>query len=159
MNIEYSVTDERGLEQTEALREKLIEYHKVRSRHFSHRYASMPPAAVRNRELLEKFTQGLVRVDLARDTETGALVAYCISTITADKQGEIASIYVESAYRQAGIGDTFMKKALAWMDEHGATKKILEVGAGNEEVFDFYRRYRFFPRTTIMEQVEGGDRQ
>jgi diamine N-acetyltransferase len=158
VNIEYIETDQRGLEQTCALREKLIEHHKIHSRHFSHHYASMPPAGQRNTELLEKFKQGSIRVDLARDRDSGRLVGYCISTISTAKEGEIQSIFVEEDYRNFGIGDAMMQKALRWMDEQGTSKRILGVGAGNEEVINFYRRFNFFPRTIILEQVEDKDR-
>ena len=39
------------------------------------------------------------------------------------------------------------------MKEHSVTKRILEVGAGNEEVFSFHSKYNFYPRTIILEQV------
>jgi diamine N-acetyltransferase len=152
--IYYTSTDERGLDATCALREKLIEYHKVRSRHFYQRYAGMPPAHQRNRELRDKYQNGLIRVDLAREKAADTLVGYCITTISRDNQGEIQSIYVEPEYRKYGIGDALMKLCLQWLDEHAVIKKVLGVGAGNEEVFEFYRKYNFYPRTIILEQVE-----
>ena len=45
-----------------------------------------------------------------------------------------------------------MKKALAWMDEKGAVKKVVAVAAGNEQAFNFYERYGFVPRKTVLEQ-------
>ncbi len=156
-NIEYMETDGQGLDLTVSLRQKLIDYHKANAPdYFYQRYAEMD--VLRSTELmLEKFGKESIRVDLARDTETGELVGYCISTISGDKQGEIASIYVEPDYRRAGIGDNFMKKALRWMDERSVLKKVLGVGAGNEAVFAFYSRYNFYPRAYILEQVEAGE--
>jgi ribosomal protein S18 acetylase RimI-like enzyme len=52
-----------------------------------------------------------------------------------------------------GIGDSLMKKALSWMDQKGAMAKIVEVGTGNEQAFNFYARYGFLPRKTVLKQV------
>lgn len=153
-NIEYTEMNEEGLVFTGPLRCKLIDHHiEITPGYFRKRFDGWN-AEKKNKELLEKFANGLIRVDLARDRDTGEPVGYCISTISENKQGEIASIFVEPEYRHYGIADNMMEKALRWMDERAVTKKILEVGTGNEEVFAFYRRYNFYPRTTILEQVE-----
>jgi ribosomal protein S18 acetylase RimI-like enzyme len=138
--IEYTETSEQGLDLIYNLRQKIIEYHKALSpSYFYRRYAGMDVNRG-NQIILEKAIKG-----------------YCISTISGDRQGEIESIYIEPDYRGSGIGDSLMKRALRWMDECSVTKKVLGVGAGNEEVFEFYRRYNFYPRTTILEQVETGE--
>ena len=98
-----------------------------------------------------------MRIDLARDIKTDKLIGYCVSTVNQDKQGEIESIYIEKDYRRRGIGGNFMKKALAWMDGLSVTKRVIGVAAGNEEAFPFYARYGFYPRVTILKQVEAGD--
>ena len=150
VNIEYTDTDGQGLDLTVPLRQKLFEYHRIRSKHFPERYAVMN-AGTKNIELLEKLEEDAIRIDLAKDTNTGELVGYCISIIHDNKQGEIASIYVESDYRGMGIGDGLIQRGLRWLDERSVTKKILEVGAGNEDVFPFYGRHNFYPRTIILE--------
>jgi len=109
---------------------------------------------LRKKEILEKSRKGAVRIDLASDVDTGELVGYCVSTISVDKQGEIDSIYIEPGYRQSSIGVNLMKRALRWMDGLSATKKILVVAVGNEEVFEFYSQFNFYPRSTVLEQVE-----
>jgi ribosomal protein S18 acetylase RimI-like enzyme len=116
----------------------------------------LPPARHRNIELCKKYKDGLIRVDLAREKAADTLVGYCITTISRDNQGEIQSIYVEPEYRKYGIGDALMNLCLHWLDEHAVIKKVLGVGAGNEEVIEFYSRYNFYPRTIILEQVEEG---
>ena len=154
VQIEYTETDEQGLNSTYDLRQKIIEYHKARSpEYFFKRYASMD-VSCGNELLLEKAVKGGIRLDLARDTDTDELVGYCIISISGDRQGEIESIFIEPDYRRLGIGDELMKRALRWMDEYPVTKKVLGVGAGNEDVFEFYRKYNFYPRTTVLEQVE-----
>ena len=144
--IEYTETDQQGLDLIGVLWQKLVEYHKARSQHFSGHYAKIT-FDLRKKELLEKSRKGPLRIDLARDVNSGELVGYCVSTISGDRQGEIDSIYTEPDYRQSGIGDNLMKRALRWMDDLSVTKKILVVGAGNEEVFAFYSRYTFYPRS------------
>jgi ribosomal protein S18 acetylase RimI-like enzyme len=153
MRIEYTAMDEQGLEMAADLWQKLLEYHKSLSQHFSEHFDKMT-FGLRKKGLLEKSREGAIRVDLARDTDTGELVGYCISTVSRDRQGEIDSIYIEPDYRGSGIGDNLMERALRWMDEYPVAKKVLGVGAGNEDVFAFYSRYNFYPRTTILEQVE-----
>ena len=153
--IVYTDTGSEGLKQTCVLQDKLVNYHKELSPSYFYKwYAGMPPGEQRNRELIEKFVNGLIRVDLARDENTRELVGYCISTISVKKEGEITSIYVEPNYRKLNIGDTMMKKALRWMDENSVVKKVLEVGAGNEDVLDYYQRFHFYPRSTILEQID-----
>jgi diamine N-acetyltransferase len=102
--------------------------------------------------LLEKAKTGVVRVELARDKDT--LVGYCVSSIDANRQGEIESIYIENEFRKIGIGDHFMKPALKWMDDHGSERKIIGVAVGNEQAFGFYEKYGFYPRVTVLRQKE-----
>lgn len=151
--IEYTETDERGLDLTSELWRKLIKHHAAKSPYFSDQIAKRT-AGQRNRELLTRFGKGRTRIDFARDTEMDKLVGYCISTISSDNEGEIQSIYVEEDYRNGGVGGAMMKRALQWMEEHRTTRKVIAVAYGNEEVFPFYRRYDFFPRATILAQVE-----
>ena len=154
--MEYTHTDEQGLDLIAGLWQKLLEYHKSLSQHFSKHLDKMT-FDLRKKGLLEKSRGGAIRIDLARDTDMGEFVGYCVSTVSGDRQGEIESIYIEPDYRGLGIGDNLMKRALRWMDEYPVTKKVLGVGAGNEEVFEFYSRYSFYPRTTVLEQIETGE--
>ena len=153
MAIEYTETDEKGADLTNNLWRKLIEHHAAHSRYFSAQIAKRT-SEQRNKELLTRFEKGNIRIDLARDTETEEMVGYCISTISADSVGEIQSIFVEEEYRNNGIGDAMVKKALRWMDERPVTRKVVTVSFGNEDVFPFYSRYNFLPRATILAQVD-----
>lgn len=151
--IEYTVMEAQSLDLIGDLWRKTKEHHRARSQHFTDYFDRMT-FDLRKKELLEKSSKGVIHIDLARDINTGELIGYCVSTVSEDKQGEIDSIYIEPDYRQSGIGDNLMKRALGWMDEHSVTKKVLEVGAGNEDLFTFYHRYNFYPRITILEQVK-----
>jgi ribosomal protein S18 acetylase RimI-like enzyme len=152
LKIAYTAIDERGLYLIESLWQKLNELHGSRSRDFTAHFDRMTFER-RKEDLLKKSAGGALRIDLARDTETDGLIGYCITSITAANHGEIESIYIEPDYRHRGIGDILMKKALKWLEERTVTRRTLVVAAGNEEVFDFYHRYNFYPRATILEQI------
>jgi ribosomal protein S18 acetylase RimI-like enzyme len=152
-NIEYTETDRQELDLIVPLWQKLNEHHRLRSLYFPGHYNRMT-WDLRKKQLLEKSRDGAIRIDLARDGNTEALIGYCVSTISEKRQGEIDSIYIEEGYRRHGIGDNLMKRALSWLDDLSVKGKMLEVASGNEEVFAFYSRYDFYPRSTIMRQVE-----
>ncbi len=133
---------------------KLKEHHKARALKVFVEYYNRMTWDLRKKELLEKSRNGAMRIDLAKDKDTGKLVGYCVSTISEKKQGEIESIFIEEGYRRAGIGDNFMKKVLSWMDGQSVNRKVVAVAAGNEEVFGFYGKYHFYPRLSILMQVD-----
>ena len=151
LKIEYTVTDQRDLDLIGHLWEKLNEHHRVRSPHWAGYYARMT-FDLRKKELLEKSSNGTMRIDIAKDGNTGVLVGYCVSTVSEKKGGEIESIFVEKDYRMHGIGDDFMKKALAWMDSLSVadTDRVIGVAAGNEDAFTFYSKHNFYPRVTRL---------
>jgi len=150
--IEYSETDQRGLDSVEPLWLKLNKHHKSRSRHFKN-YFKNYTFETRKQGLLEKSHQGTMHIGLATDANTGKLVGYCISTISGS-HGEVDSIYIEKEYRYSGIGSNLIKKAIAWMDKMSVSKRIVAVAAGNEEAFGFYARYNFYPQMNILEQIQ-----
>jgi len=152
MKIIYIATDGKDLELITQLRQKQWQYHAERSPNFGKRIAQRSIKDV-NTQLLEKASGGLL-LDLARDAETGDLVGYCLSSIDVEWHGEIESIYLEPEYRRHRIGYKLVERALNWMDKKGVSRKKLVVGAGNEEVLDFYRRFNFEVRSINMEQLE-----
>ncbi len=152
MNIKYTDTDQRDLDLIKGLWEKLNEHHKARSRNFKKHFETFT-FETRNKNLLEKLKDGKLRIDLATDTGTGKPVGYCVSTIAGGK-GEIDSLYVEEAYRQAGIGYKLIKKGLAWLEKMQAKDIIIAVADGNEEAFGFYAKFGFYPRVTILKRKE-----
>jgi ribosomal protein S18 acetylase RimI-like enzyme len=152
MNIEYIETGVQDLDLIKPLWEKLNEHHRVRSKYFAEE-TGRRTFADRKKSLTDK-SKAELRVTLAKDNNNGALIGYCVSSISAGEQGEVESIYVEPDYRKLGIGDALMQRALSWMDDKQIKRKRIGVGSGNEEVFGFYSRYGFYPRATILQQVE-----
>jgi ribosomal protein S18 acetylase RimI-like enzyme len=153
VQIEYVEKGKLDLDQIALLWEKLRNYQKSLSPYFAEHYARRTWTA-RKTELLEKSRSGHLHTDVAIDRETEKVAGYCIAVVTREGQGHLESIYLEPGYRKHGIGNGLMHRALAWMDEKHAAKKILIVGAGNEQVFSFYSRYGFFPRSIVLEQVK-----
>ena len=154
MDIAYTVTDGEGIDIVASLWEKLNEHHGRLSQHFSFDY---PGRTWDNRkqELLREAAD--LRVDLARDIDTGVLVGYCISSITTDRLGEVDSIFVESDYRRCAIGYRLLQYALNWMKELSVTRIIVQVLVGNEEAHPFYNKHGFLPRTTVMMRIDEND--
>jgi len=156
-NIEYTETDGRDLDIVTPLRQKLIVHHRERApEYFQGSYTRMD-AAGNNRRLRERHANDSIHMTIARDTGTNKIIAYCISivmNIHKEIRGEIYSIYVEPEYRDGVIGDNLMERALKWMNGRGAKRIVLAVSAGNEKVFDFYARFNFYPRITLLQQVK-----
>jgi len=124
-----------------------------RSSHFKEHFVNMTWARRRS-ELLKKATGGQMRIDIAFDDKANLAVGYLVSSVNSEKVGSVKSIFISEKYRGLGIGDSLMCKALVWMDENGASEKVLEVTVGNEQVYGFYRRYGFLPRQTLLKQVK-----
>lgn len=156
MTIEYVEKGKQDLDSIALLWEKLREHQRILSPHFSEHYAKRTWKR-RRAELLQKSESGGLHVDVAIDSDTREIIGYCVSTMSSDRQGQLESIYIESNYRQFGIGDQLMRRALSWMNKMHAKTKTLTVGVGNEEVLTFYSRYGFYPKHITVEQVETGE--
>ncbi|RPI76718.1 MAG: GNAT family N-acetyltransferase [Desulfobacteraceae bacterium] len=145
--IEYKVGAEELLDEVKPLWEKLNEQHALDSTHFSTLFRKRG-FAERKESLLENKIA--VRVEMARETNSGRLVGYCIGTVNQKEVGEIDSIFIDIDFRGMGIGDVFMRRALEWMETRAVQSKMLTVAEGNERVFAFYKRYGFYPRTIVL---------
>ena len=154
MNIEYSVTNEEGIDIVAPLWKKLNEHHGRLSQHFSYDYSDRTWEKRKN-DFLDEAAD--LRVDLAEDTDTGLLVGYCISSITTARLGEIDSIFVEPDYRRCGIGDHLITNALNWMEGLSVTRIIVQVMVGNEDIHPFYKKHGFLPRATIVMRIDEND--
>jgi ribosomal protein S18 acetylase RimI-like enzyme len=103
---------------------------------------------------------GSLCIDLAFDgRDKDRYVGYCVSSLfiekTGGRTGEIESIFVDVAYRSCGIGSTLVSRALGWLDEHGSSRNRVSVSEGNEPVWNFYKKFGFYPRMTVLEQKKG----
>jgi ribosomal protein S18 acetylase RimI-like enzyme len=103
---------------------------------------------------------GNLCIDLAFDArDRDRYVGYCVSSLLKEKTGgitgEIESIFVDEAYRSCGIGSALVSGALGWLDENGSTRNRVSVSEGNDAVWIFYKKFRFYPRLTVLEQKKG----
>ena len=126
-------------------------HHQEKSTHFADRFAGFTFTA-RCADLLRKAETGVLLVEMARDRETGIYAGYCISSVDGDGVGEIESLFVEADYRKRGVGDCLIRRALAWLEEHGAKEMKIVVAYGNEEALGFYARYGFYPTDVCVEE-------
>lgn len=150
--ITYSSGGRELLDEVEPLWVGLKEHHKERSEQFRHEFEAIT-FDIRKRMLEDKAYEGSVLVEVARDTDAGKAVGYCISSVNRFKQGELESIFVEAEFRGRGIGDRLIKRSIAWMDETGARAKVIAVVTGNEQALGFYAHYGFLPRQYILKQT------
>jgi len=132
--------------------EKLNKHHEESSKNFSHKFSSLNFEVRKSKFINDEDMQ--VKIDLIKDKEQKKYIGYCISTINADLTGEIDSLFVNKAYRKYGIGDKLMTRALQWLDDNKVKTKIIGVAEGNENVLDFYKKYGFYKRRIILEQIE-----
>ncbi|SMP40627.1 GNAT family N-acetyltransferase [Anoxynatronum buryatiense] len=138
------------LDQVKPLWEKLNVHHRQHATHFADQFDRLTFDVRKQKFLSDEAMK--VRVDLVKVKKESEYVGYCVSTITDENMGEIDSLYVEPEYRQYGIGDRLMRLSMSWFNEHRVDHCIIGVAEGNERLFDFYERYGFYPRKTILEQ-------
>lgn len=151
-NIEYVYGGKELLDFVGPLWEKLNAHHKANSKYFVDRFENFTYETRKARFLSD--SHAYIRVDLVKEKAYGTYIGYCVSTISKDQVGEVDSLYIGHQYRKLGIGDELMKRALEWMDDNKTKTKIIVVAEGNEAVFNFYKRYGFYTRGIILEQVE-----
>jgi GNAT superfamily N-acetyltransferase len=150
--IEYLTTDLRDIDIIRPLWVHLNEYMLTKATKFQSHFNQMT-FDERKAYFLKVSAAGLLRLDLAYDPlDKGRYIGYCVSSLSAEKAGEIESIFVEESYRAGGIGSTFLTRALAWLGENGSVRNRVSVSDGNEGVWDFYKKFGFYPRLTVLEQ-------
>ncbi|WP_321422878.1 GNAT family N-acetyltransferase [uncultured Methanobacterium sp.] len=151
-NIIFIETDARDLDLIQPLWKKLNHHHRQQKSDFQEHYENFT-FSERSKTLLKKSLGGEMHIGMLKDKESEIMLAYCITTISEDREGEIDSIYVLEKYRGRGFGDMLIKRSLEWMDEIGVKKKTVKVSAGNQKSVSFYERYGFRPRSLMLEQV------
>jgi len=147
----YRVVGEEAIIVVEPLWQKLRAYHSPLLAGFP---GAKPPFNFepRKQEILAKAEPGKIRVELVSAASDRSDIAYCISTVSKDGQGEIDSMFVEEAFRGRGIGSELVRRALAWLAGAGATSRVVTVAHANEEALAFYKRFGFEPRMILLQQ-------
>ncbi len=105
---------------------------------------------LKNGGLLNKTKHGRLHVQLVKVNDNDEPIAFCVTSITEDRVGEVEALFVLESYRENKLGAKLFSKALSWMENEGVVEQKLVVGVGNEKVFDFYAKYNFFPGYTTL---------
>jgi diamine N-acetyltransferase len=127
--------------------EGLNAHHLLKSTHFKKHFSEFTS---------EKRMEGLNKRDLliayvAQDNNEN--IGYCIATVDG-ANGEVDSLFVEAAYRGKGVGEELMSLALKWLEEQKCETVRVSIAEGNESVLDFYRRFGFMERLTVMQLTD-----
>ena len=88
----------------------------------------------------------LVLMAVAGDAD----VAYCVSTVSGDRWGEVDSLYVEPGHRRRGIGRALVARSMDWLAGRGAKPVVVDVLSGNDEAMRLYESFGFRPRTVRL---------
>ena len=151
-NLVFIETGSFDLDLIQPLWEKLNDHHRKQKSDFQEHYENFT-FSERAEVLLKKSNAGDMHIGLVKDKYSEKLVAYCITTISGEGEGEIDSIYVEKEFQGQGLGDELMKCSLGWLDENSVKKKTVKVSVGNQKALSFYERYGFRPRSITLEHV------
>jgi ribosomal protein S18 acetylase RimI-like enzyme len=155
LSIEYRRTDIREIDGIRPLWLLLNEYMSTQTKNFQSHFEQMT-FEKRKAYFEQVASAGSLCIDLAFDVrDRDRYVGYCVSSLSQEKTGEIESIFVDDAYRSQGIGSALVSRALGWLDENGSTRNRVSVSEGNESVWNFYKKFRFYPRMTVIEQKKG----
>lgn len=149
--IKYISGDHQLLDRIEPLWEKLNQHHQSISTFFPEAFSEFTFTA-RKQSLLEAVGTGELYVDIAVEKIIDRDIGYCISTAFPESVGELESIYVEDDFRRLGIAKEMVKRSLEWMDRFEVKEKKVVVAFGNENAFDFYAKFGFYPRSTVLRQ-------
>jgi diamine N-acetyltransferase len=150
-NFEFINGGRELLDLVQPLWEKLNKHHEINSNYFSDRFKNLKFEVRKNKFI--KDNNLVVKIDLINDVEKGLYIGYCISTINKELIGEIDSLFVEKDYRKYGLGDKLMNRAIEWLNSNQVKTKIIGVAEGNENVLEFYKKYGFYKRRVILEQI------
>jgi ribosomal protein S18 acetylase RimI-like enzyme len=149
MNIHYVTGNEELLDAIQFLWEELNKIHLEKSVHFRDFY-SRNTFEIRKETLLKTAQKGHMLIVLAYDEDF--LIGYCVASLV-DGVGEIDSLFVSVSYRGNGIGKHLMEKSLNWLKQNAASKTVIKVSVGNEDVFGFYTKHGFFPRLSELQMI------
>ena len=141
--ITYKELEIDDVSRIEPLWKELITYLKEKSKLHKQEYVNKTFEG-RMKGYYDKISNGYYRILVAKDESKD--IAYCLSSITKDKIGEIDSLYINPLYRNKGIGEYLIKDAFMFFDQHQTVKDIVQASEGNEEVLSFYEKQGFFMR-------------
>ncbi len=138
------------IEQISALWAELNDHHTSISKHFSSHFNGFS-FNTRVSSLKQKSKDGDVLILIVRPANSDNAIGYSISSINRNGEGEIDSIYVRPEFRGNGIAREFMSKSMDWLNSKQVKDISIGVVYGNEETLNFYSKFGFFPKVTILQ--------
>lgn len=150
-NFEFINGSKELFDLVQPLWEELNKHHEINSKYFSDKFKNLKFEVRKNN--LVKDSSLEIKIDLIKDVEKGLYIGYCISTINKELMGEIESLFVKKEYRKYGLGDKLMNNAIEWLNSKGAKTKRIGVAEGNENILEFYKKYGFYKRRVVLEQI------
>jgi ribosomal protein S18 acetylase RimI-like enzyme len=150
-NFEFINGSRELLDLVQPLWEKLNKQHENNSNYFTDKFRNLKFEVRKNKFINDETLD--VKIDLIKDKEKAVYIGYCISTINKDLIAEIESLFIEKDYRKYGLGSKLMNRSLEWLNSNQVKIKIIGVAEGNENVLEFYKKYGFYKKVTILEQI------
>jgi ribosomal protein S18 acetylase RimI-like enzyme len=147
-SITYKRLSIRNLSEIKPLWEELNKIHLADSVHFKEHYQSFSFETRSSKWM--KLQDADIFIIVAQ-TDDSAPIGYCVSTIDIDKNAEIDSLFVDTNFRQQGIGRELIEKSKEWFQKNNCISIRLSVSYGHECVLPFYMKSGFFPRLTTLE--------
>jgi diamine N-acetyltransferase len=147
MSVKIITIDRDEISIIKTLWEGLNAHHLSNSTHFKKHFSEFT---------FEKRIEGLNKRDrliafVAQDN--GNNIGYCIATVDG-ANGEVDSLFVEAAYRGRWVGEELVSHSLKWLREQKCESVRVSIAEGNESALDFYRRFGFAERLTVMQMTE-----
>lgn len=146
--VEKNITE---IELIKPLWEKLNSIHLDKSVNFKSKYEKFT-FDKRMESIYKKAQNGIIKIDMLLDSETGNYIGYCISSIEKNL-GEIESIFIENQYRGFKLGAKLMRSALNWFQLNSVTDIEINVVYANDEALPFYERYGFHIGNYILKRI------
>lgn len=149
MDIEFITGGLELLKYIEPLWYELKYHHKKSSNKFSRHFELL-----NFQDRKEKFSKSdKIKIDLIKSNDDSQYIGYCVTSINKENIGEIDSLYISKKYRKYRLGDKLMKRSLSWLDNNKVITKTIVVAEGNEEVLSFYKKYGFYKKRIVLEQL------
>jgi ribosomal protein S18 acetylase RimI-like enzyme len=153
-SVDIAMIETRDINEIKGLWQGLTKLHAEKSCFFSDEFANMNFER-RMEQLIAKVGDGEIKIILLLDNEKAQRkIGYCVSSYF-NHEGEIDSLYVDEHYRGYHLGEKLMENVLDWLNGKEPKLIKLNVAHGNEEVFSFYEKFGFYPRTyTLLKKTQ-----
>lgn len=149
-DIEYITGGFELIKSVEKLWSELNQLHKEKSKYFKEHFNKL---SFDSRKESFKDSNKEIFVVIVNNKKIKECIGYSVCSLNDDLVAEIESIYVKPEYHGNSVGKKLMELSLSWLEKGSPNRQEIRVAAGNEEVFEFYSKFGFQPRVTILEKI------